>query len=63
MKAKVIQFDEGKHSSFVVVDAETEVPLFEVTPFNRLDGYTYTTLTELFKAIITRWQKETENES
>lgn len=60
MKVKIVQFGEGIDSSFTVIDAETEVPLFDVTPFNSLKDYTYTNLTEIFKAIITRWRLETE---
>lgn len=58
MNIKVIQFGEGKDSEFLVVDADTEKPLFEVKLYDSLDGYAHASLSDVFKRILAKWKKE-----
>ena len=62
MHIKIIQFGEGDKSVFLVVDAETESPLFEVKIYNPLQGYAFNTLTDIFRRILAEWKKENRND-
>lgn len=58
MKIRVIQFGEGKESSFLAINTDTEEPLFEVKFFKPLAGYAFGSLADIFKRILAKWKRE-----
>ena len=57
MNIKIVQFGEGQKSTFLVIDKDTEKPLFEVKPRN-IDGIPFNTLADIFKRILAQYKSE-----